>query len=155
MNKNLFILLLFLLSCSGFCQLQQYKFVQIDSLQTIEKKNTVIFFQTDWCKFCKAMKSSTFKNQKVIEALNNNFYFIDFDAEQKEAITFDNKIFTYKNNGTSSGIHEIAVALATENKQINFPAVVILNPKNEIIFRYNGFLSSQDLKNILEKLRVY
>ena len=151
MVKKLFISLLFLNFFSGYCQLKPHQFEQIDSLQQLEKRNIVVFFHTDWCKFCKAMKNSTFKNSQIEAALNNKFYFIDFNAEQKQVVIFDNRTFKYKNNGISSGIHEIAFALASEGKQLNFPAIVILNPKNEIIFRYNGFLNAVEFLKILKK----
>jgi hypothetical protein len=36
-----------------------------------------------------------------------------FDAETKEAITYNDHTFYFKPNGTKDGIHELATALAT------------------------------------------
>jgi hypothetical protein len=36
---------------AGFAQLQSISFEEIDSLQRIEKKKTIVFIQTDWCNF--------------------------------------------------------------------------------------------------------
>ena len=136
----------------GFTQLNMVQFEQIDSLQKIEKRNVIIFIHTDWCKYCQVMKSKTFKNNDVIKLLNEKFYFIDFNAEEKRKIVFNNTSFTFKPNGSNSGIHELAVELGTINGQINYPVLCVLNEKNEIIFQHSGFLNAKDLFEILEKL---
>ena len=154
MKNKLFILLL--LCCaipSGFAQLHSVSFEQIDSLQTIEKRNTIVFIQTDWCQFCHAMKNTTFKNEEIIEELNAAFYFIDFNAEEKRTVIFNKTTFQFKPNGNNFGTHELAVALGTVNKQLNFPVLCILNSENEIIFQHSGYLKPKELKLILEKLK--
>lgn len=137
---------------NGFAQLNLVQFEQVDSLQKVEKRNVIVFIHTDWCKYCKVMHNKTFKNENVIKLLNDKFYFIDFDAEEKRKIVFNNATFDYKPNGSSSGIHELAVQLGTINGQISYPTLCVLNEKNEIIFQYSSFLNAKDLLKILEKL---
>ena len=154
MKNKLFILLL--LCCAiqaGFAQLHSASFEQIDSLQTIEKRNTIVFIQTDWCQFCHAMKNTTFKNVDIIKELNNTFYFVNFNAEEKRSIVFNKTTFKFKPTGNNSGTHELAIALWTVNKQLNFPVLCVLNSENEIIFQHSGYLKPKELKLILEKLK--
>ena len=136
----------------SFAQLNLVQFEQIDSLQKVEKRNVIVFIHTDWCKYCKAMHNKTFKNERVIKTISEKFYFIDFDAEEKRKIIFNNATFHFKPNGANSGIHELATELATIDKQISYPTVCVLNNKNEIIFQYNSFLNAKDLMAILQKL---
>ena len=71
MKKNFcFLLLLCCLIPAAFAQLHSFSFEEIDSLQRIEKRKTIIFIQTDWCQFCHAMKNTTFKNEEIIKELN-------------------------------------------------------------------------------------
>ena len=150
--KNLICLFFLLLVIpQGFAQLNKVQFEQIDSLQTVEKRNVVVFIHTDWCKYCKVMRDKTFKNENVVKLANNKFYFIDFNAEEKRQITFNNNIFSFNPNGNNSGIHELAIELGTINNQINYPILCVLNEKNEIIFQYNSFLNTKDLVKILDK----
>ena len=154
MKKNLYLLLV--LCCSiptGFAQLQSISFEEIDSLQTIEKRKTIIFIQTDWCQFCHAMKNTTFKNEAVISELNTAFYFVDFNAEEKRTVVFNKTTFQFKPTGNNSGTHELAIALGTINKQLYFPVLCILNTENEIIFQHSGYLKPKELKLILAKLK--
>lgn len=97
------------------------------------------------------MENTTFKNQKVVNSINQNFYFIRFNAEEKQDINFTGKTFHSKPTGTNTGIHELAET-QTEGKT-TYPSLIILNPKNEIIFQYNGYLKSSELLDILNKIK--
>jgi thioredoxin-related protein len=154
MKNKLAILLL--LCCgihAGLAQLHSVSFEEIDSLQRIEKKKTIVFIQTDWCSFCHAMKNTTFKNEELIKELNNNFYFVDLNAEEKRTLVFNKTSFQFKPTGNNSGTHELAIALGTINKQLNFPVLCVLNSENEIVFQHSGYLKPKELKLILAKLK--
>lgn len=154
MKKNHYLLLL--LCCAipaGFAQLHSVSFEQIDSLQRIEKRKTIVFIQTDWCQFCHAMKNTSFKNEEIIKELNAGFYFVDFNAEEKRKVVFNKTTFQFKPTGNNSGTHELAFELGTINKQLNFPVLCVLNSENDIIFQYSGYLNPKELKLILAKLK--
>ena len=154
MKKWLYIILVFFWAIpSGFAQLKSYSFEQIDSLQRNQNRKIIVFIHTDWCKYCQAMKNSTFKNEEVIKNLNENFYFITLNAEEKRAITFNSRKFIFKTNGNASGIHELAYELANTNTQITYPTICVLNVKNEIIFQQSNYLPSKDFLILLEKLK--
>jgi len=147
------IIFFFGIISSGFCQFQNRTFEEIDALQQIQKRKIIIFIHTDWCQFCHRMKQTTFKNQKIIQKLNSDFYFIDFNAEEKRDIRFNNQIFKYQPTGNNVGVHELALQLGTMNNQIVYPVLCVLNEKNEIILQYNSYLSPSDFKLLLEKLK--
>jgi thioredoxin-related protein len=138
----------------SFAQLIVRNFEEIDSLQKVEKRNVIVFIHTDWCQFCQAMKNTTFKNDAIIKELNNAFYFVDFNAEEKRTIVFNNHTFKFNPSGNNAGIQDLAIALGTINKQISYPIVCILNDKNEIIFQNNSFINAKDFKIILERLKT-
>ena len=154
--KKLFLLIFFFgITSTGFCQLKNRTFEEIDSLQQIQKRKIIVFIHTDWCQFCQRMKATTFKNKEIIEKLNSDFYFIDFNAEEKLDITFQNQIFKFKPSGNNVGVHELALQLGTINNQIVYPVLCVLNTNNEIILQYNNYLSPKDFKVLLEKIKDY
>jgi thioredoxin-related protein len=153
MKKLILLILFFGITSTGFCQLKTSTFEEVDSLQQIQKRKTIIFIHTDWCQFCQRMKATTFKNQEIIDKLNSDFYFIDFNAEEKREITFQNQTFKFKPTGNNVGVHELALQLGIINNQITYPVLCVLNEKNEIIFQYNFYLSQNDFKLLLEKLK--
>lgn len=152
--KKLFLLIFFFgITSTGFCQLKGSTFEEVDRLQQIQKRKIIVFIHTDWCQYCQRMKSTTFKNQEIIDKLNSDFYFIDFNAEEKRDISFNNQIFKYKPTGNNVGVHELALQLGTLKEQIVYPVLCVLNEKNEIVLQYSNYLNPTDFKVILEKLQ--
>lgn len=141
-----------LLPLLAFSQLQTYSFSQLDSLQKTENNNIVVFIHTDWCRYCQSMKNTTFKDKRVIKLLNENFWFADLNAEEKQDITFNGYTFKYKPTGNDTGTHELAEQLGKIKGKVSYPTLCILNPDNEIIFQYNQFLSSADLLKVLNEV---
>jgi thioredoxin-related protein len=156
-NRILFLILLlgsiFFLPNILFSQIRTYHFEQIDSLQKKQKRNIVVFIHTDWCKYCIAMQNITFKNDSISNKLNNEFYFIELNAEEKRDITYGNHTFKYKPTGTNTGTHELAAQLATVDNKVAYPTLCFLNFENEIIFQYNQFINAKDLQIILTRLK--
>ncbi len=99
------------------------------------------------------MKNSTFKNAAVIAALNDNFYFIAFDAEGQEDINLKGRKFIFKKKGISSGLHELADELASVNGQISYPSFVILNDNWNILIQKQSVLSPEELISMLQKIK--
>lgn len=150
---------LILLSCffqPAFTQSEElirYEFEQVDSLFAEEERPLVVFIHTDWCRYCKNMEQTTFRKKEVIELLNNDFYFISFDAEkEKRTITFRGYPFEYRSHGRDTGVHTLAEALGTIDGELAYPAFVVLNKDYEIIFQYNQFLDGKKMEKVLSKL---
>ncbi len=152
--KKLAIIIFFLgITSTGLSQIQNRTFEAIDSLQQIQKRKIIVFIHTDWCQFCQRMKSTTFKNQEIIQKLNSYFYFVDFNAEEKSDIKFNNHIFKFQPTGNNIGVHELALQLGIIDNQIVYPVLCLLNEKNEIILQYSNYLSPKDFKQLLEKMK--
>ena len=136
-----------------FSQIRTYHFEQVDSLQKKQKRNVAVFIHTDWCKYCQTMQNTTFKNDSIIKVLNDKFYFIDLNAEEKRNVIFNNHTFKFKPTGANTGTHELADQLGTVNNKISYPTLCFLNADSEIIFQYNQFINSKDLQIILKRLK--
>jgi thioredoxin-related protein len=127
-----------------------FTFKEAEKLLQLKSKPILVFLYTDWCKICHGMKKTTFKNKKVIQLLNENFYLIMLNGEEKKNITFLGRTFMYKPSG-NSGIHELANELATIEKRISYPTTTILNTKLEISLQLIGFLNSKKMMDTLLK----
>lgn len=144
-----FILLFFLLIANkNFAQLNTHTFEQAEKLSIENPKPFVIFIHTDWCKICKMMENTTFKNKEIINQLNQDFYFIFFNAEDKKDIQFNKNIFNYKTKGTNSGIHELAELLSNQI----YPTITILNTDYSILTQIESFTNAKTLLQILKKI---
>ena len=126
-----------------------FTFEEVEELHQKKPKPILIFIYTDWCKICFGMKKTTFKNKKVIQLLNEKFYFIKLNAEEKQNITFLGKIFTFKPTGTNTGMHELAVELGTIKKTITYPTTIILNTLFEIDAQLTGLYNANKMIRIM------
>lgn len=154
MKNWFYILLIFYWTIpQGFAQLKTYSFEEAQKLSKEDPKPFVVFIHTSWCNYCKMMENSTFKNQEIITILNDNFYFISFNAESKDDIHFNNYKFRFKPKGQNTGIHELATELASIDSQVVYPTITILKSDFSIVFQKHSFLSSKELIIILEKTK--
>ncbi len=94
-------------------------------------KKLFIDTYTDWCGWCKVMDRKTFTDPDVIRFLNENFYAVKFNAEQKESIDFQGHTYKYvvtKPNADpkrEKGIHELAYTLL--DRRTSYPSFVLLD----------------------------
>lgn len=145
--RKFLIVIFILIANQNFAQLNTHTFEQAGKLSKKNPKPFVIFIHTSWCKYCKMMENSTFKNEEVIRQLNENYYFISFDAEDKNDVTFNNHLFKFKPKGTNSGIHELAEALSNQI----YPTIAILNSDYTISTQIESFVNAKQLLNYLLK----
>ncbi len=154
-NKKIALLFFFLIAAIQpiFAQLNMQSFEAVEQLSKENPKPIIVFIHTSWCKYCKLMENSTFKNPAVIKELNDNFYFISLDAESKKDIKFNNHTFRFKPTGTNTGIHELATALATIDNQVVYPTLTVLAADNTILYQQHSYINPKALLRILEKMK--
>ena len=125
--------------------LKQYSINEIRQLSAQKPKKLVIDVYTDWCTWCKKMDKTTYQNEGIIQQINEDFYFVKLNAETRDSIFFDNKIFTFQNQYKAN---EFAVALL--NGQMSYPSTVFLDEKLGLLTVVPGYLTPKDLSPILK-----
>lgn len=95
----------------------------MEANKTAPKKIFVDLY-TNWCGWCKKMDKETFTDAEIVKYLNENFYPVKFNAEQKEAIVFNDKTFEFIQSGRR-GVHQLAYALL--DGRLGYPAFVTLD----------------------------
>lgn len=112
-----------------------------------EKRPVFIDVYTDWCGWCKVMDKNTFNDPQVAKLLNEKFYAVKFDAEQKEDVVFNGTTFKFIPSG-ANGYHQLAAALL--NNQLSYPTVVFLNENFEIIQPLAGYRKAPEFHKIAQ-----
>jgi len=155
-TKKLLFLFIFFGCFTSYAQenkgkevLNIFTFEEVEKLQQQQPKPILVFLYTDWCKICFGMKKTTFQNKEVIQLLNDAFYLVYLNGEEKKDILFFGNTYTYKPTGTTTGIHELANELGTIKKRIAYPTTIILNTAFEIDAQLIGFYNSKKMKQML------
>ena len=108
----------------------------------LKAKPIFVDVYTDWCGWCKKMDATTFSDPELVNYLNNHFYVVKFNAEQKEEIIWNGNSFKFIGND-KNGAHELALSLM--NGRIGYPSTVILDPKFSRILLSPGFKDKNSL----------
>ncbi len=111
-----------------------------------EKRKVFVDVYTDWCTWCKHMDKNTFSDPVIASYLNENFYPVKFDAEQREPIRFNNKEYKFVKSGRR-GYHELALWLM--RGRIGYPTVVFLDEDQKIIQPIPSYLPPEKFEPIM------
>ena len=125
-----------------------YTFEEAVEMNKTEPRKFLIDVYTDWCGWCKVMDKKTFTDDKVKAYVNEHFYAVKLDAEQKEEITFNENKFEYVANAGRRGIHTLAYSLL--DGKMSYPSIVYLNEKFERIAIAPGYKTPEQIMTDLE-----
>lgn len=110
------------------------------------KKKIFIDVYTDWCGWCKVMDRSTFSDPVVSKLLNEKFYPVKFNAEQREDVVFRGHTFKFVESGRN-GYHQLAASLL--NNQLSYPTVVFLDEEFNMISPLAGYRKPEEFHKYL------
>jgi thioredoxin-related protein len=157
MNKyfNLVILLLFCFTLTNAqktdSQKEQINWISFDKAVELNKSGTAkkifIDMYTDWCGWCKKLDATTYQDPTVIAYLNKNFYSVRMDAEMKDTIYYDGRMFVNPDPAKARNTHELAYALL--GGKLSYPTLVYLDEKMNMLSQVPGFMNAENLMQVL------
>ena len=150
--KKLLLALVFISALAIFGNAQKINWMTLQEAvklnETAPKKIFIDVF-TDWCGWCKRMDQTTFRNEDVINYMNENYYAVKLDAEMNDTIVFGG--YTYINEGGKNGrkgTHQLAAALL--QGRLSYPSYVFMNEKNQILTVAPGFMEAKNFLPVLK-----
>ena len=128
----------------------ELNWITIEDAQTLNNKGEKYFLvdvYTDWCVWCKVMDKKTFTNEEVKSFLNDHFYVVKFNAEQKEPLDFRGKTYEWKSAG-KRGVNMFAVELL--NGRLSYPSLVIMDENLQKLRVVPGYKTPEQLMELLK-----
>lgn len=121
--KNLFVLIAVFISFIGFSQDNIISIEKAKELASNESKNIVLIFSgSDWCAPCIKLDRSIIQTNEFKKATSENWVIFKADFPKKKA------------NALSEEHTKANQELAEKyNPEGNFPKVLLLNPKGEVL----------------------
>lgn len=144
------IISLSLIFCSTTFAQDKINWMSIEEAQEAIKKEPrkiLIDVYTDWCGWCKRMDVDTFQKKEIVSFVNENYYAVKLDAEQKDSIVFKGSTYKFVKNGRK-GYHQLA-ALFLQGRMA-YPSIVYLDENLNIIRPWPGYKGPKEYKVILD-----
>lgn len=156
MNSKIYNLILLVLILSSICnegfsqnKIQWLTIQKAFELNNSEPKKIMIDVYTDWCGWCKVMDSKTFDNPVIANYINDNYYAVKLNAEQRDSIVLSGKSYKYTNYG-SRGYNQLAIELLSG--QMSFPSLVFLNADKSMLQKIDGYIEAKEFDAIIRFL---
>ena len=116
--------------------------LRTDSTWDIRKKKIFIDFYTDWCGWCRKMDQTTFRTDWIVRYLNDHFYVVRLNAETRDTIRFNEKLYTFIPSG-NRGYNEIAAEFL--GGRLSYPSFVFMDEDFQVVQPIPGYQDPQSL----------
>lgn len=99
-------------------------------------KPVMVDFYTTWCKYCKMLDETTYKDPAIVEILNRDFIVIKINAESENKVVEGGKEMTERE-------------LAAQLKVTGFPTIWFFDANGKQIAPLPGYSPPEDFKPVL------
>ncbi len=128
-------------------QIQWLTWEEAQARNQKEPRKFIVDVYTQWCGWCKKMDKATFEQPEISAYINKNYYPVKFDAETREDINFNDRVFKYIRTGTS-GYNELAAEITFG--KLSYPTIVFLDENLNVIQPIPGYKDPGSLDKIMK-----
>ncbi|WP_154853206.1 thioredoxin family protein [Cyclobacterium xiamenense] len=153
--KGLIFLVIFSL-LSGYLTAQEERntfwlsFTQLEDSLAAHPRPVLLYFQTDWCTYCRKMEAEVFSKPGIAALLSARFYAVKFDAEHPDDVVLGNRVFSNKQLETSrTPLHELTLLFNGGSTTFAPPLILLFDDAFVLRKRVNSYVDSNRLEELL------
>lgn len=137
----------------------EIQWMTLEEAQAAAKKSPkklLVDMYTPWCGPCKMMDRGTFKDPKVVQHVNKNYYAVKFNAESADPITWDGQQYANPNHKSElpptrrNYPHEFTQAMGIRG----YPTLLIFDTNLKMLEQAVGYKRPGDLIQTLKKIEA-
>lgn len=135
-----------------FAQEESNGLVKWISFKEAQEKNKTVVkpflidFYTDWCGWCKHMMKTTYSNPAIAAYINANFYAVKFNAETKDTIEYNGKIYKPLSKEPKTP-HELTLKFL--GNSLSYPSTVFSTNNYDYNLLTQGYLDEKKIEPLL------
>jgi thioredoxin-related protein len=122
-------------------KIQWLTVAQLQEAYRQHPKPILVDVYTSWCGWCKVMDRQTYSNEKVVTYINEHYYAVKLDAEQRDSLQWNGKMYGYDR---LNKVNELAVYLCYG--QLSFPTTVFVADLNAEPAPLSGYLKASEIE---------
>lgn len=126
------------------------KWLSFKEAQELNKKQPKPFLvdvYTNWCGWCKHMMKTTYSNPNIAGYINMYFYPVKFNAETKDTIEYNGKVYKTTSPDNPKAPHELAIKFLGQS--LSYPSTIFVSNNFEFNLLSQGFLEERKLEPLL------
>ncbi|MEX2347454.1 MAG: thioredoxin fold domain-containing protein [Balneolaceae bacterium] len=113
-----------------------YAFDEARELATLNDKHLFLFFEAEWCGFCKQMRNEVLPLKEIRSMMNKYFYPVSIDIESESELTYKGR---HMNENSFSHLMRINAT----------PTIIFMDGNGEVKGIQPGFLNESDLEELM------
>jgi thioredoxin-related protein len=123
-------------------KLNWHKYDEALKIAKEQDKYLLVFFTTNWCKFCKLMKKNTFTDPEVFQLMDEKFVLAQVYGDSKDVVSVAGK------DGTMSELTETQLSRAFGIK--GYPTTIFMKSDGTTIAPISGYWKPEQFEMALK-----
>ncbi len=109
-------------------------------------RKVLVNIYKEQCGWCNYMDRTTYREAHLAKYINQNFYAVKLNAEQRDPIEFRDRTYKYVRSD-GRGYHELAASMTSGG--LGTPGIVFLNEDLEVIQPISGYKDPDNFEKII------